>query len=37
MIFWISGASSGLGYYTALAAARAGHTVVAGARSFSEG
>ena len=34
MIVWITGASSGLGLHTAQALARAGHTVIAGARSF---
>ena len=31
---WITGASSGLGFYTAKALAKAGHLVIAGARSF---
>lgn len=35
-VVWVTGASSGLGFYTAKALARAGYTVVAGARSFSE-
>lgn len=34
MIVWITGASSGLGLHTAKALAEAGHTVIAGARSF---
>ena len=36
MVVWVTGASSGLGLHTALAIARAGHTVIAGARSFRE-
>ena len=32
---WITGASSGLGYYTAEALRRAGYRVIAGARSFT--
>lgn len=32
---WITGASSGLGYYTAKALARDGYLVIAGARSFA--
>ena len=36
MIVWVTGASSGLGLHTAQALARAGHTVIAGARSFRE-
>lgn len=35
MIVWMTGASSGLGFYTALALREAGHTVIAGARSFT--
>ena len=35
MIVWITGASSGLGLHTAKAIAAAGHTVIAGARSFT--
>lgn len=35
MIVWLTGGSSGLGLHTAQALVRAGHTVVAGARSFS--
>ena len=31
---WVTGASSGLGFYTAKALAEAGHLVIAGARSF---
>ena len=34
MVVWVTGASSGLGLHTAQAIARAGHTVIAGARSF---
>ncbi len=34
MIVWITGASSGLGFYTALALKEAGHTVIVGARSL---
>ena len=34
MIVWVTGASSGLGLHTAQALARAGHTVIGGARSF---
>lgn len=37
MIVWVTGASSGLGLHTARALARAGHTVIAGARSFHGG
>ena len=37
MIVWVTGASSGLGLHTARAIAAAGHTVIAGARSFEEG
>lgn len=37
MNVWITGASSGLGRYTLEALASAGHTVVAGARSFHGG
>ena len=36
MNVWITGASSGLGLHTAMAFAKAGHTVIAGARSFRE-
>ncbi len=36
-VVWITGASSGLGLYTAQALARNGFTVVAGARSFGQG
>ena len=36
-VVWITGASSGLGLHTALALARRGFTVVAGARSFGAG
>ncbi len=36
-VVWITGASSGLGLHTAQALARAGFTVVAGARSFGAG
>lgn len=35
MNIWVSGGSSGLGLYTAMALAQAGHTVISGARSFS--
>lgn len=35
-VVWITGASSGLGMYTARAVKQAGHTVVAGARSFMD-
>ena len=34
MIVWVTGASSGLGLHTAQALEKAGHTVIAGARSF---
>lgn len=34
MIVWVTGASSGLGLHTARALRAAGHTVIAGARSF---
>ena len=34
MVVWVTGASSGLGLATARAIAAAGHTVIAGARSF---
>ena len=34
MVVWITGASSGLGLATAQALREAGHTVIAGARSF---
>lgn len=34
MIVWLTGASSGLGLHTAMALRNAGHTVIAGARSF---
>ena len=34
MIIWLTGGSSGLGLHTAQQLAKAGHTVVAGARSF---
>ncbi len=34
MIVWLTGGSSGLGLHTAQQLAKAGHTVVAGARSF---
>ncbi len=34
MIVWVTGASSGLGLHTTRALAAAGHTVIAGARSF---
>lgn len=37
MIIWITGASSGLGLYTMNALRDAGHTVIAGARSFEHG
>ena len=37
MIVWVTGASSGLGRYTAQALRDAGHTVIAGARSFETG
>ena len=37
MTVWITGASSGLGLYTARALRDAGHQVIAGARSFSSG
>lgn len=37
MIVWVTGASSGLGLHTAQAFAKAGHTVIAGARSFHAG
>lgn len=37
MTVWITGASSGLGYHTMLALRDAGHTVIAGARSFMNG
>jgi len=37
MIAWVTGASSGLGAYIAQALVQAGHTVVGGARSFTEG
>ena len=37
MIVWVTGASSGLGRYTAEAIRDLGHTVVAGARSFNGG
>jgi len=37
MIVWVTGASSGLGKYTAEALRDAGHTVIAGARSFEMG
>lgn len=37
MTLWITGASSGLGKATALAAQAAGHQVIAGARSFRQG
>lgn len=36
MKIWLTGGSSGLGMYTAWLLAQAGHTVVAGARSFTE-
>lgn len=35
MIIWLTGGSSGLGLHTAQQLVKAGHTVVAGARSFS--
>ena len=34
MIIWLTGGSSGLGLHTAQQLVKAGHTVVAGARSF---
>lgn len=37
MTVWVTGASSGLGLYTAQALRDAGHTVIAGARSFEPG
>lgn len=37
MIVWVTGASSGLGLHTAQALRDAGHTVIAGARSFQPG
>ena len=37
MVVWVTGASSGLGLATARAIAAAGHTVIAGARSFGNG
>ena len=37
MTVWVTGASSGLGLYTAQALRDAGHRVIAGARSFSAG
>lgn len=37
MIVWITGSSSGLGLYTMNALRDAGHTVIAGARSFERG
>ncbi len=37
MIVWLTGGSSGLGLHTAKALKEAGHTVIAGARSFHEG
>lgn len=37
MNVWVTGASSGLGQYTAQALVRAGHTVIGGARSFRAG
>ncbi len=37
MIVWLTGGSSGLGLHTARALQAAGHTVIAGARSFHEG
>lgn len=37
MIVWITGASSGLGLYTMNSLRDAGHTVIAGARSFEQG
>lgn len=37
MNIWITGASSGLGAYTAKELARRGHRVVAGARTFTAG
>lgn len=36
MKIWLTGGSSGLGMYTAWLLAQAGHTVVAGARSFDQ-
>ncbi len=36
-VVWITGASSGLGLHTALALAKSGFRVIAGARSFGEG
>lgn len=36
MIVWLTGGSSGLGFYTALALREAGHTVIAGARSLPQ-
>ena len=36
MIAWVTGASSGLGFHIALALREAGHTVIAGARSFTD-
>lgn len=36
MKIWLTGGSSGLGMYTAWLLAQAGHTVVAGARSFTK-
>ena len=35
-VAWVTGASSGLGYYTALALKQAGWQVAGGARSFSD-
>lgn len=37
MIVWITGCSSGLGLHTMYALRNAGHTVIAGARSFERG
>ena len=37
MTVWVTGASSGLGLHTARALREAGHTVIAGARSFTPG